>query len=236
MNQFQFTPLREGRRVGGCHPVQAVYFNSRPSARGDADGTERKRHAHGISIHAPPRGATAYKSIKELDGRVISIHAPPRGATRANVCICCRKYFNSRPSARGDRRRHARAQVLPISIHAPPRGATSTASPSIRTSNFNSRPSARGDARWLNAAFNLLIFQFTPLREGRQPVGFQIKQALHFNSRPSARGDDHRRLRHRRRRHISIHAPPRGATRRRHARAQVLPISIHAPPRGATSP
>ena len=190
MNQFQFTPLREGRRVGGCHPVQAVYFNSRPSARGDADGTERKRHAHGISIHAPPRGATAYKSIKELDGRVISIHAPPRGATRANVCICCRKYFNSRPSARGDRRRHARAQVLPISIHAPPRGATSTASPSIRTSNFNSRPSARGDARWLNAAFNLLIFQFTPLREGRHERN--VAGAVHCD--------------------ISIHAPPRGAT------------------------
>ena len=33
---FQFTPLREGRRsAGGLPAAPAVYFNSRPSARGD---------------------------------------------------------------------------------------------------------------------------------------------------------------------------------------------------------
>ena len=57
MVQFQFTPLREGRhgRNERLHPVQD--FNSRPSARGDADGVH-VGDLYYISIHAPPRGAT----------------------------------------------------------------------------------------------------------------------------------------------------------------------------------
>ena len=34
----------------------------------------------GISIHAPPRGATVY-GYNDLQTPSISIHAPPRGAT-----------------------------------------------------------------------------------------------------------------------------------------------------------
>ena len=56
--KFQFTPLREGRLRIAITPFFAVYFNSRPSARGDLQ--RRNRHARiAISIHAPPRGATA---------------------------------------------------------------------------------------------------------------------------------------------------------------------------------
>ena len=55
---FQFTPLREGRRKVRCAPGERMDFNSRPSARGDNCHVSRtKRHI--ISIHAPPRGATA---------------------------------------------------------------------------------------------------------------------------------------------------------------------------------
>ena len=55
---FQFTPLREGRQAGrGGRGSASTNFNSRPSARGDvlhnADALRK-----GISIHAPPRGAT----------------------------------------------------------------------------------------------------------------------------------------------------------------------------------
>ena len=62
---FQFTPLREGRprRSGGNR--DGVHFNSRPSARGD-NRRRRKRDVHGISIHAPPRGATAFLDAKEV--------------------------------------------------------------------------------------------------------------------------------------------------------------------------
>ena len=62
--------------VCGCH---TIYFNSRPSARGDAVHQQHARTV-GISIHAPPRGATS------------------RNAQSPNSQF----YFNSRPSARGD--------------------------------------------------------------------------------------------------------------------------------------
>ena len=77
------------------------------------------------------------------------------------------------------------------------------------------------------------VFQFTPLREGRQQRERCLNHSQHFNSRPSARGD----------RVfccgclagiISIHAPPRGATQIHRCTAVVHTISIHAPPRGAT--
>ena len=142
---FQFTPLREGRHI-----------------------LRRVLRAAGISIHAPPRGATEsaatgsaeqefqFTPLREgrrcgrFESRVgycISIHAPPRGATRAA----------------GSRRSSS-----DISIHAPPRGATESVL-------------SAGAGR---------TFQFTPLREGRQP-----------HSGGSEIGGT-----------ISIHAPPRGAT------------------------
>ena len=56
-----------------------------------------------------------------------------------------------------------------ISIHAPPRGATPPAQPQIRTA---------------------CVFQFTPLREGRQVYKSHGFGRTYFNSRPSARGDN----------------------------------------------
>ena len=53
-------------------------FNSRPSARGDKS------------------------SIVPLKHPQISIHAPPRGATADFLRLCRDIHFNSRPSARGD--------------------------------------------------------------------------------------------------------------------------------------
>ena len=143
----------------------------------------------------------------------ISIHAPPRGATLSGVLFCTAPYFNSRPSARGDfYRQGADAQ----------------------SAYFNSRPSARGDSHFPPSTTERGVFQFTPLREGRQ-----IPPQVCYESRI-----------------ISIHAPPRGATTSAHLRANskknfnsrpsargdvssvphdFFPvISIHAPPRGAT--
>ena len=124
----------------------ASYFNSRPSARGDASPSIRTASRR-ISIHAPPRGATK-KSVAVRNGNkfqftplregrpsppkprrcvhTISIHAPPRGAT---TCLRHKrpyKYnFNSRPSARGDWQSGEKYH---------------------RRHHFNSRPSARGDS------------------------------------------------------------------------------------------
>ena len=81
--EFQFTPLREGRPNAFSTLSVLVYFNSRPSARGDGRfrlsfvgelknfnsrpsargdrAAERRRLHPRISIHAPPRGATITK-------------------------------------------------------------------------------------------------------------------------------------------------------------------------------
>ena len=299
---FQFTPLREGRRASPRTGARtARYFNSRPSARGDRSaahfGFQRRisihapprgatwqtlmplRHSGRISIHAPPRGATS-KYFCPYRCRFISIHAPPRGATAATIpqgyrttisihapprgaTICHQdvvavfaisihapprgatgrrrctpqspRYFNSRPSARGDvvvkvpicraaeisihapprwatqkggaGRIAGPFQFTPlregrqvwsnvsqyswqISIHAPPRGATGASCNPCAVQDFNSRPSARGDFHPLRHHHIAVLFQFTPLREGR-PGTMHVVRALrsNFNSRPSARGD-----------------------------------------------
>ena len=123
-------------------------------------------------------------------------------------------HFNSRPSARGDHlhRRDAHRHEE-ISIHAPPRGATSRFSNAIRLASQ---------------------FQFTPLREGRLAASESPgvgKISIHAPPRGATRralpvgGDPH----------ISIHAPPRGATYQDAYDRGWKYISIHAPPRGATS-
>ena len=188
--RFQFTPLREGRRVirkandvwlaisihapprGATrifklYPRKEAYFNSRPSARGDGIAESEPRRL-AISIHAPPRGATnAVISTSTENG--ISIHAPPRGATVRHFL-------------------HVADEQ--ISIHAPPRGATYKEKMRKWTiCYFNSRPSARGDFfPFLSGCF-ILISIHAP------PRGATLSIRI-LRTRYS----------------ISIHAPPRGAT------------------------
>ena len=76
-----------------------------------------------------------------------------------------------------------------ISIHAPPRGATCGRRSKRAHLHFNSRPSARGDVGANGGIPTPLVFQFTPLREGRQDAPEQDELEYYFNSRPSARGD-----------------------------------------------
>ena len=168
--RFQFTPLREGRLAGLCVAALAgisihapprgattfrptarassTYFNSRPSARGDAAGWYRWQPEEDISIHAPPRGAT--------DGEFTENDVP--------------FYFNSRPSARGDGVRVQRITKIKV--------------------NFNSRPSARGDNVDVRDIYITIISIHAPPRGATE-------QHLHVRRECA----------------ISIHAPPRGATR-----------------------
>ena len=167
-HQFQFTPLREGRRfTAAAETIRGI-----------------------ISIHAPPRGATIVQRARQSvrlfqftplrEGRpvprmlpskslMISIHAPPRGATMAALPVSNTPLnFNSRPSARGDSTLNAAPVACSISIHAPPRGATRSSILAAAGCYFNSRPSARGDAIFVPSDAEKYGFQFTPLREGRQ--------------------------------------------------------------------
>ena len=123
-----------------------------------------------------------------------------------------RSHFNSRPSARGDLRSGGTlARQSAISIHAPPRGATCTRRSCGFPPIFQFTPLREGRPLRL-ASLAFYAFQFTPLREGRQTKGSQeMEQFI-----------------------ISIHAPPRGATSATCV-PRVLRISIHAPPRGATN-
>ena len=189
--------------------------------------------------------------------------------------------FQFTPLREGRRVSQSFRENSPISIHAPPRGATNTGTThgARPSAHFNSRPSARGDVVRVIVLHRGFLFQFTPLREGRQPETPTVRKdavfqftplregrrhaagaagsppaiSIHapprgatdgrttgrlgnpnFNSRPSARGDSSGGG-GRASRRISIHAPPRGATRGRSALYYNHKISIHAPPRGATS-
>ena len=101
------------------------------------------------------------------------------------------------------------------------------------------------------------LFQFTPLREGRQPKRGIRWQTMNFNSRPSARGDINRlqasqssmyfNSRPSARgdapffavsvadNHFNSRPSARGDPKVREAYIRAF-ISIHAPPRGATFP
>ena len=147
---------------------------------------------------------------------LISIHAPPRGATpRVVRRRGRRKYFNSRPSARGDRVRLFDSLPAPVFQFTPLREGRPLVARflCLRHPYFNSRPSARGDVPFC-VLFSFILyfnsrpsargdsaagsptahsgrqFQFTPLREGRPADSRRVQRLpFHFNSRPSARGD-----------------------------------------------
>ena len=211
-----------------------MYFNSRPSARGDLDWV-LSSIKNIISIHAPPRGATCredsfrgavryFNSRPSARGdpdpycyfcfRGISIHAPPRGATRYGRAVMRPAQFQFTPLREGrlDRVTSGELAVWVISIHAPPRGATKL----------------RGAACWHTK------FQFTPLREGRLKRGFSLLPANRFQFTPLREGRRHCCQSPANSCNISIHAPPRGATYKSIKELDGRVISIHAPPRGAT--
>ena len=147
-------------------------FNSRPSARGD--GTRyavhganerfqftplREGRPHGVAA-MQRRGIFQFTLLREgrrLTGVPLStltlFQFTPLREGRHRLDYSggqCRRYFNSRPSARGD---YFSKSHIPAFCY------------------FNSRPSARGDGS-VGAKSQLFIpFQFTPLREGRQEPG-----------------------------------------------------------------
>ena len=141
---FQFTPLREGRPALQRYGDGAENFNSRPSARGD-HGAAGTHAGQGISIHAPPRGATFLFFPEKKEGGHFNSRPSARGDLRHRITLQRAEFqftplregrrqrnrrgqhgrhFNSRPSARGDLSAQWRVYPNSISIHAPPRGAT----------------------------------------------------------------------------------------------------------------
>ena len=167
MREFQFTPLREGRRRGRLSGQRRGYFNSRPSARGDS--TYAALCALGyISIHAPPRGATRRVCVGTPSAR-FQFTPLREGRLAFSVASSRTDIFQFTPLREGRPVGGGVVYIHYISIHAPPRGATS----------------------WMKSARQGTGFQFTPLREGRPRVTRRpVLPAPDFNSRPSARGDE----------------------------------------------
>ena len=185
---FQFTPLREGRRW--------------PPDRG--------RNPPPISIHAPPRGATANAAVVAAldvfqftplrEGRpLFSISCGLSEKfqftpLREGRLDCLRRrgkpqHFNSRPSARGDGNIVFLEGTDRISIHAPPRGATCRRHRVRGRGHFNSRPSARGDQKIKRITILQHHFNSRPSARGDLLRSCTYHLQSNFNSRPSARGD-----------------------------------------------
>ena len=142
---FQFTPLREGRPSVGLSAPSGVYFNSRPSARGD----------HGSS----------FLPVKPID---FNSRPSARGDQHGGADRPTQHHFNSRPSARGDDAAGRAIEAADISIHAPPRGATGAGDDLTRLTIFQFTPLREGRHDAAAAQHYLFKFQFTPLREGRR--------------------------------------------------------------------
>jgi len=105
------------------------------------------------------------------------------------ISIGFAQYFNPRPSARGDAGIWNGITGKFISIHAPPRGATFMRASTPMPTAFQSTPLREG-RQPLGYDNNVLsVFQSTPLREGRPCSFCRYVTRFYFNPRPSARGD-----------------------------------------------
>ena len=112
--QFQFTPLREGRRVN-FYPLLLKYaFQFTPL-----------REGRPVEIEIINNSTFEFQFTPLREGRLF-----------ANSSSCASTNFNSRPSARGD--------IIPLLCRYHPL-------------HFNSRPSARGDGKRYAISANLLF-------------------------------------------------------------------------------
>ena len=144
---FQFTPLREGRPLWNLQvSCLHFYFNSRPCVRGDK--RKRKKIPILANFNSRPcvRGdlnlavfINSFKIFQFTPLREGRPRPPPRWPWAA-------WYFNSRPCVRGDKKFNMLTVV---------------------SQDFNSRPCVRGDVQAFAGAEGEIVFQFTPLREGR---------------------------------------------------------------------
>ena len=152
---FQFTPLRERRRIYTRRKRKIVAFQFTPLREGRQPEPAAASRSASISIHAPPRGATQQVGNA---GLLIGFQFTPlregRRASRDTARFQIKFQFTplreGRQRARKARRHEtARFQFTPlregrltlhdnraeagkISIHAPPRGATRRTSPPSR--------------------------------------------------------------------------------------------------------
>ena len=164
-------------------------FNSRPCGRGDdllvdgGDGVGR------ISIHAPAGGATRGCERRQPAHR-FQFTPLREGRRQQNAEKRNHAYFNSRPCGRGDAVQHDNFLWQGISIHAPAGGATPSSGRIAQLYLFQFTPLREGRQKLRVSTQRLPLFQFTPLREGRRiDLDRHFCHGFNFNSRPCGRGD-----------------------------------------------
>ncbi len=166
---FNSRPSARGDENGYVDMARIIDFNSRPSARGDISYTPLVPAIEHFNSRPSARGDSPLLKALSTDNEHFNSRPSARGDTSGGADVTGWGYFNSRPSARGDLHPQRAERVRCISIHAPPRGATARRRrKSQKWTYFNSRPSARGDGKTAEEVAEMDLFQFTPLREGRQ--------------------------------------------------------------------
>ena len=207
---FQSTRPHGARPPAVGLTVIVIGFN--PRARTGRDETERLEYLQlKVSIHAPARGATAWRD-QDLNFEFVSIHAPARGATIYHRnCNYFKMFQSTRPhgarletgtpsdsaSCFNPRARTGRDWVwisilcmAKVSIHAPARGATTESPEYIGKNNgFNPRARTGRDATPQRPLTSL--FRFNPRARTGRDGGDDESIACDW---------------------VSIHAPARGAT------------------------
>ena len=171
-----------------------LYFNSRPSARGDGNP------------HAPLIGEKYFNSRPSARGDFHPVLAdefpdkfqftPLREGRRCFDCGYIGELgkFQFTPLREG-RPRSPRSRTAPNKFQFTPlregRPSPPTSTP-ITTAYFNSRPSARGDCAAKESRLLCFISIHAPPRGATQQIFEAVHVVFHFNSRPSARGDGKR--------------------------------------------
>ena len=149
--------------------------------------------------------------------------------------LCVMRTFQFTPLREGRHAAGFAACGVGISIHAPPRGATAVLGERADTRRISIHAPPRGATTPQKIFLRIILFQFTPLREGRPATVIGgITALLAFQFTPLREGRLAVLGKRADTRRISIHAPPRGATSTMHRIMSMDIISIHAPPRGAT--
>ena len=164
---FNSRPSARGDAACGGFRHPGGHFNSRPSARGDGAGRLDRREGGHFNSRPSARGDAPYSSSR------------PR-----------RRHFNSRPSARGDDVQQEAAKPTAFQF-----------------------TSLREGRRKIIELLHLdMEFQFTSLREGRRLSELNCLPTRSISIHVPPRGATRAKPELYTQRAISIHVPPRGAT------------------------
>ncbi len=163
---FQSTPLREGRPAEYLHfRGRPVGFNPRPCARGD------------VSLAPVILAFEAFQSTPLREGRL-----------KMDSCGAGRVCFNPRPCARGDAKSQADFPIPPRFQSTPLReGRPDSPGNKDIAVGFNPRPCARGDTKRDRLRYFRTVSIHAPARGATQSIPYFLPPIL-FQSTPLREG------------------------------------------------